>query len=205
MRQEVARGCAAPVIRVAIARDFDKSRQRHRHGAVARRDVVIFQAFGLEATPMLRIIAGIIVGWIVMAIMVMAAFAIAWLALGTEGTFQSGSYWTTNTFNIAVLAGGTIAAIVGGLLCVVIARNGKAAFALAAIVMAVGIGGAVMEMNKPDPPARTGAITMQDVATHGKEPMWFAFGTPILAGLGIAIGSGLGSGLGRRKPAAGRG
>jgi hypothetical protein len=44
-------------------------------------------------------------------------------------------------------------------------------------------------------------LTLQDVATHGKEPTWLAFGSPILAALGIVIGSG----LWRRKPAAGAG
>lgn len=146
---------------------------------------------------MLRIIAGIIVGWIVMAILVMAVFFIAWLALGNDGTFQQNSYWTTSTFNIAVLAGGTIAAIVGGLACALIARNAKAALALAAIVTAIGIVTAVMEMKKPDPPARTGEVTMQDIATHGKEPTWFAFSKVILSAAGIVIGARLVSAKGK--------
>jgi hypothetical protein len=140
---------------------------------------------------MLRIIAGIVVGFIVMSIIVMAVFGIAWLALGNDGTFQPGSYWTTNTFNIIVLAGGTVAAIVGGLVCVLIARKTRAGFALAAIVMTIGIVSGITQMNRPDPPARTGEITMKDLQTHGKEPTWFAFSKAILAGLGIVIGSGL--------------
>lgn len=150
---------------------------------------------------MLRIIGGIIVGWLVSGIIVAAVFVLTGLALRTDGTFQPNSYWTTNTFNILVLAGGTIAAVVGGLVCAMIARNHNAAFALAAIVMAIGIGSAVMNMNKPDPPVRTGEITIEDIQKHGKEPTWFAFSSPILAGLGIVIGSG----LRRRKPAAGTG
>jgi hypothetical protein len=148
-----------------------------------------------------RLIAGMIVGYFVMAILVVATFAVTWLALGTERTFQPDSYWTTGTFNIAVLAGGTVAAIIGGLVCALIAGSRSAAYALAAIVLAFGIVSAVREMNKPDPPARAGEITMQDVATHGKEPTWFAFGAPILAGLGIVIGAG----LRRQKSAAGAG
>lgn len=137
---------------------------------------------------MLRIIAGIVVGWIVMTVLVMATFGITMMALGLEGTLQPDSYWTTSTFNIIVLAGGTIAAIIGGLVCAAIARNATAALVLAALVLILGIGSAVMNINKPDPPARTGEPTLQDIATHGKEPNWFAFAAPILAAAGIAIG-----------------
>jgi hypothetical protein len=138
---------------------------------------------------MLRIIAGIIVGWIVMAIIVIAVFFITIKALKWEGSLQPDSYWTTNTFNIIVLIGGTIAAIAGGLVCKLIARNSKAVFALAVIVLAYGIFSAVMNMNKPDPPARTGTPTLDDMMTHGKEPNWFAFSTPLLAAIGVIIGS----------------
>src|SRR5262249_37806079 len=72
---------------------------------------------------MLRIIAGIVVGLIVMMVFVMGTFAVAMLALGWEGTFQLDSYWTTNKFNIIVLIGGTIGAMIGGMVCSLIARN----------------------------------------------------------------------------------
>ena len=146
---------------------------------------------------MLRLIAGVIVGWIVMAILVMATFAITVLALGLEGTLQPESYWTTNTFNVIVLAGGFIAAILGGVVCMAIARDARAAYALATIIIAFGLASAVMNMNKSDPPARAGDPTLQDITSHGKEPNWFAFTTPALSAAGILIGSG----LSRRKPA----
>jgi hypothetical protein len=140
---------------------------------------------------MLRIIAGIIVGWIVMAIVVMVAFAIPMAVLGLEGTLQPNSYWTTDTFNIIVLIGGFVAAIIGGMVCKLIARESKATLVLAAIVIVMGIGSAVMNMNKPDPPARTGAATLQDIGTHGKEPNWFAIAKTVLAAAGLVIGSSL--------------
>jgi peptidoglycan/LPS O-acetylase OafA/YrhL len=140
---------------------------------------------------MLRIIAGVIVGWIVMAIIVLASFGIAWLALGTKGTVQPDSYWTTNTFNICVLAGGTLAAIAGGLVCALIARSNKAAFALAVIVLLMGVGSAITQMSRPDPPARTGEITMEAMQTHGKEPTWFAISKAFTGTLGVLIGASL--------------
>jgi len=140
---------------------------------------------------MLRIIAGIIVGWIVMGVLVMATFAITIFVLGWEHTLQPDSYWTTDTFNMIVLAGGFVAAIVGGVVCKAIAGTSNATFALVAIILAFGIGSAIMNMNKPDPPPRTGDPTMQDIMTHGKEPTWFAFTKVVIAAAGLLIGSSL--------------
>ena len=138
---------------------------------------------------MLRIIAGIIVGFLVMAVLVMATFGITMMALGMDNILKPGTYWTTDTFNIIVLIGGFIAAIIGGMVCKVIARNSTATMALVAIVLILGAGSYVMNMNKPDPPIRTGTPTVTDMQTHGKEPNWFAIAKTVAAAAGLVIGS----------------
>jgi hypothetical protein len=141
---------------------------------------------------MLRIIAGIIVGWIVMAVLVMATFGITILAMGgLENVLQPGSWWTTDTFNIIVLIGGFIAAIVGGLVCGLIARKAGAGYTLATIMVVFGVGYAVMNFNEPDPPARSEPATMQAMMEHGKEPNWFAISKTVAAVIGLIIGSSL--------------
>lgn len=149
---------------------------------------------------MLRIIAGVVVGWIVMAILVMATFAVTIVAMGgLENTLQPNSWWTTNTFNIIVLAGGFVAAIIGGLVCGLIARKAGAAFALAAIMLAFGIWYAMVNFNEPDPPARTAEPTMEAMMEHGKEPNWFAISKTALGVIGVLIGASL---VRRKSPAA---
>jgi hypothetical protein len=140
---------------------------------------------------MLRIIAGIIVGFIVMAVLVMATFGITMAVLGMESILKPGTYWTTDTFNIIVLVGGLIAAIVGGMVCKIIARTSRATIALVVIVLALGAVSAVTNMNRPDPPARTGTPTITDIQAHGKEPTWFAIAKTVLAVAGIVVGSSL--------------
>jgi peptidoglycan/LPS O-acetylase OafA/YrhL len=140
---------------------------------------------------MLRIIAGIIVGFLVMAVLVMATFGITMAVLGMENILKPGAYWTTDTFNIIALIGGLLAAIIGGMVCKVIARDSRATIALAAIVLALGAISAVANMNRPDPPARTGTPTITDLQTHGKEPTWFAISKTVLAIAGLLIGSSL--------------
>jgi peptidoglycan/LPS O-acetylase OafA/YrhL len=146
---------------------------------------------------MLRIIAGIIVGFIVMAVVVMVAFAIPMAVMGLEKILQPDSYWTTDTFNIVVLVGGFIAAIIGGMVCKLIARQSKATLVLAAIVIVMGIGSAVANAKKPDPPVRTEPATMEGIGLHGKEPNWFAISKTVAAVVGLIIGSSL---VKRRSP-----
>ena len=152
---------------------------------------------------MLRIIAGIIVGFVIMAIGVAAVFAITMLAIGGSAIFsnnpgeamdrllQPGTYWTTNTFNIIVLVGGFIAAIIGGLVCKLISGKSIASLALAVIVLALGVLSGVQNMKRPDPPARSSDVKLTDLQTHGKEPNWFAFSKAIAGALGVVIGSSL--------------
>ena len=65
---------------------------------------------------MLRIIAGIIVGVVVTFALVMATFGITIAALGgLEHALKPNSWWTTETFNIIIVIGGFVAAIIGGL------------------------------------------------------------------------------------------
>jgi hypothetical protein len=143
---------------------------------------------------MLRLIAGVIVGFLVMAIIVMAVFAITMTAMGMDRILKPNSYWTTDTFNIIVLVGGLVASIVGGMTCKAIARTSTATLVLTALMLIMGAGSAVMNMNKPEPPARTTAATMQDIGTHGKEPNWFAVFKTVLGAAGLLIGSSLVSG-----------
>jgi hypothetical protein len=140
---------------------------------------------------MLRLIAGVIVGFVVMAVIVMATFGITMAVLGLEGIIQPNSWWTSNAFNIIVLVGGLIAAIAGGMVCKAISRTTAATLVLVAIVLIMGTGSVVINTNKPDPPARIEAVTMEGIQKNGKEPHWFAIFKIVLAAAGLVIGSSL--------------
>ncbi|MGD9790447.1 MAG: hypothetical protein AB7Q00_00665 [Phycisphaerales bacterium] len=149
---------------------------------------------------MLRKVIAVVVSYIVTSIAIGLLFLAAMLILGIDGTLRPNEYWTTTTFNIVVLAGGTLIAVLGGMLCSVIARSWKPALVVAGIMIAYGLFGAVQNMNKPDPPARTpkaeGQTTMEyleqigkDLASGGKEPIWFSFAAPLLGAGAFVVGS----------------
>lgn len=140
---------------------------------------------------------GVIVGFVVAFVVVMVTFFVAMTALGPEGTYKAGTYWTTDAFNVITLIGGTIGAALGGLLCGLISRSRTALMVFVSLIVVTGLLGAVMQMNKPDPPPAAAPPTFKEIAEHGKEPTWYAFTKVALGAGGVLVGGW--SVAGRRK------
>lgn len=151
---------------------------------------------------MLRAILAVIVPYIVVGLLIMLVFLGAMLALGLEGTLRPGEYWTTGTFNAVVIVGGAAASAIGGMLSALIARSMRPAWIVAAIMLTVGLVGAVGNMNKPDPPARPAPTpgesradalmrVMKEMPKVGKEPLWFSFTVPVVGAAAFVLGAGL--------------
>ena len=149
---------------------------------------------------MARAIIAVIVSYLVQAVLIMALFLGVVLALGIDGTLRPGEYWTTGAFNAIVLTGGTIIALLCGMLCAAIARSWKPALVVAGFMLAFGLIGAIGNMNKTDPPAReamTGEGTqfeqtmnvLEQTSIHGKEPIWFSFAAPLLGAAAFVAGA----------------
>jgi hypothetical protein len=149
---------------------------------------------------MLRAIVAIIVSYIAVGIGIAVLFLGAMLILGLDGTFKPGEYWTTDAFNIVVLAGGTIVSLLGGMLCALLAGRWKPALVVAVIMLGLGLVSAIGNMNKPDPPAREAPAEassdiertiklLEQTAQHGKEPVWFSFTTPIAGAAAFVAGA----------------
>ncbi len=157
---------------------------------------------------MVRAIIAVVVSYIIMNILVMAMFLGATFALGIEGTLRSGEYWTSRTFNTIVLVGSVGIAFVSGSLCGLIARSWRPGVVVAGIMLVVGLGGAVMNNNKPDPPVRAPAgegetsteyamKVLKELADVGKEPAWFAFSVPVLSAGVFLLGASVATRRGR--------
>lgn len=138
---------------------------------------------------MVRSIVGVIVGYIVAAVFIVACFTGMQLGLGTERVFQPGSYMASKLFIYCALGVTVVAAILGGLACAAISRGGKAPMVLAGLFLALGLFSAVMNMNKPDPGSRTGDISPFESALKARQPDWYAFTIPFLGAVGVLVGA----------------
>ncbi|GJM18428.1 MAG: hypothetical protein DHS20C14_06410 [Phycisphaeraceae bacterium] len=147
---------------------------------------------------MVRAILGVIGGYIAMAVIVIAAFSIAFLVIGPDSAYRPGVFEVTPLWIGIMFGVGLVAAIVGGLVCALIATRGsKAPIALCVLVAILGSFSAVGAMTKEDPGPRAGDIEVFEAASKAKQPVWVAWSHPVVGIIGVLIGARLrGSGTG---------
>ena len=88
---------------------------------------------------MLKNIGAVVAGYIVMFVLVFVTFSAAYLAMGAEGAFKTGSYEVTALWLAVSFVLSFIAALGGGFVCAAIAKNPKATLALAGLVLVLGL------------------------------------------------------------------
>lgn len=156
---------------------------------------------------MLRTVAGVIVGYIVMALCVVVALSVGFTLLGEDWAFQEGSYRTSTQWAVLMLGVGFIAACVGGLVCRLVAgQRGRAVLSLAIVVLILGGLDAAMRLAPQEPSdaelVRSESTPVFEAAGKAKPPIWVGFANPIVGVAGVLVG---GSMIGRRRgtPSAG--
>ena len=84
-----------------------------------------------------------------------------------------------------------VTAIIGGLICAVIAKGGKAPLALAAVVLVLGLGLAFLStaMRPADThEVRTGNVPNMEAMSKARHPVWVVFLGPFIGAVGVVIG-----------------
>ena len=141
---------------------------------------------------MLRIILAVIAGYLSMAVLVFATFSAAYLIIGTEGSFQPGSFDVSTLWIVVSIILSIVAALVGGWVCARIGRRRAAVIALAVVVVALGLAVAAMEFThggKPVPAARSGEISNFDAMQMAQQPLWLTLLNPFLGAAGVLLGA----------------
>lgn len=136
----------------------------------------------------LRPIAAIIVAYVVMAVVVMALFALLAVSLGVERMFATGSFRNSAAVVVCATLISIVGAMLAGWVCARIARARGPVFALAALVVGLGLVHAVGNAAKPDPGPRPAGLTVFEAASRAKEPDAFAFSTPFVGAAAVLLG-----------------
>jgi len=134
-----------------------------------------------------RIVGGVIAGYLTMFLGVFVLFSLAWMALGAEGAFQTGSWDVSAAWIGLSIVIGFLAAVAGGYVCGVIAKNPRGAQAL--VVLPVLFGGGIEV-----PGARPDSVSMFEAMQQAQQPGWIALLNPLLGALGVVIGARVTSG-----------
>ena len=139
-----------------------------------------------------RNIAGVVTGYVVMFIVVMTTFTVAYVVLGAERSFKPGSYEVTGTWIVVSTVLSVAAAILGGFVAAKVGKGRRAASLLAVVVVVLGVILAIPTLDAPptDEP-RTGEVGNADAMMKAQQPPAIGFLNPVLGALGVVIGGGL--------------
>ena len=140
---------------------------------------------------MARSIIGVIVGYVLMFILQVAAFMTIYTVMGANWSFKPSSYqastrWTVMQFSVIL-----ITAIIAGLVCALIAKGGKAPMVLAGVILVLGL--ALTALARSTRPAdahevRTGNVPNMEAMSKAQHPAWVIFLGPVIGAVGAAIG-----------------
>lgn len=142
---------------------------------------------------MFRAIAGVVVGYIVMGLIVFACLTAAYFMLGADRAFMTGSLVVSGLWVGVMVVVGILAAISGGAVCALIARRPMPVKVLAGIVLALGLlmAGQAVKTGAPTetrPPTMTNIEAMQKAHT----PAWAQITNALIGFAGVMVGGGLG-------------
>ena len=140
---------------------------------------------------MARSIIAVIAGYVAMFVLVFVTFTCVFLLMGTEWSFKPNSFEASNRWIAMSLVANLVIGIIGGFICALIAKGGKAPMALAIVVFALGMLLAipsVMAHKAGVGEVRTGNVSQIEAMTKANEPLWVPFTFPIIGAIGVLIG-----------------
>ena len=140
---------------------------------------------------MLRSVLAVIVGYLVMFVLQVAAFMTIYTLVGADWSFKPASYQASTRWTVMQFVVIGVTAIIAGLICAVIAKGGKAPLALAAVVLVLGFGlGLLGTALRPADTheVRTGNVSNMEAMSKARHPVWVVFLGPVVAAVGVVIG-----------------
>ena len=138
---------------------------------------------------MLRSIIAVIATYILMAILIVAAFMGLWIGMGPNRLLEPGSFQGNLFFTIAAPAITVIVGLFGGRMCATISRGRTPVIVLASVVLVLGLLTAALTLQKPFPAdPRDPNMTMEQLMLVGREPTWLAIFNPIGGAAAVLLG-----------------
>ena len=145
----------------------------------------------------IRAIAGVIIGYVVVAVIaVMSLFATYQLG-GTEFAFKTDSWEASTPWAVLSVLSGSVAAVIGGIVCYFVSGKKQIVYLLAGIVFAAGIIlSTISLMKEPSTTPRPAEMTFAEAGNDAVSPEWVHYTMPFVGAIGILIGGSL---VGRRS------
>jgi len=140
---------------------------------------------------MIRSALGVIVGYIAIFIVLFCVLTVAYLGMGPERAFQPGSFRPSILWDAVEIVVGLVAAAIGGLICIAIARKRGAVTALVVVILVLGALSLIPALQAAGAPeaVREGGLSNMAAMMKARQPVWLAVLNPILGVIGVLAGS----------------
>jgi hypothetical protein len=136
-----------------------------------------------------RAIGGALVGYIVMACVTFAALTLAWVLLGADRAFMPGVFDVSLTWIMVTIIVGIVAALAGGRVARMIAKDTAGPRLLAALILIIGVASALHIINAdPVSPAREGALPMFEAISQTRMRLWAMLLNTIVGAASALVG-----------------
>lgn len=150
-----------------------------------------------------RKLLAVILGYIVMAVVVMVGLTAAYFALGPAKTFEAGSYQVTTMWLVVWLVASVVAAVAGGFVCAKIGKSKGAVISLLVLVGVLGAANTVMRVSAEVPAedlVRTGETPNMEAMMKARAPTWMYIAEPLIGVFGALVGASMGCGRDCKLP-----
>ena len=139
---------------------------------------------------MLRSVLAVIVALILLVILQVASFMSMYGLMGADWSFKPASYQASARWTAMQLVIIIVTSIIAGLICAAIAKGGKAPLALAAVVLVLGLGAALLRtsLHSDTQEVRIGNVSQKDARDKARHPTWVVFLGPVIGAVGVVIG-----------------
>ena len=143
---------------------------------------------------MARSIIGVIVGYIVLFALELAAFIELYSVMGADWSFKMASYQPSTRWTLVQFIVIFVTAVIGGLVCQLIAGKGKSPLVLAGVVVVIGLAlGAMSNSNSSADTRKMGTkdLPAMEAIRKAQHPVWVVLADSFLAAVGVIVGGSL--------------
>ena len=135
-----------------------------------------------------RNVGGAVLGYVVMALVVMVLFTGLWLALGAEGSFETGTWEVSWVWSLGSIVVGLLAGVLGGFVCSKVAVDDRGFWMLVVLVVILGVYSALNPVAGSAGP-RPEDVGVAEAMTGAQQPAWLGWLNPLLGVVGAWFGS----------------
>ena len=140
---------------------------------------------------MARSIAGVIVAYVALFVVLFCVLTVAYLGMGADRAFLPASFRPSALWLAIEIVVGFFAAAFAGWLCLAIARKRGAVTGLIVVILVLGALGVIPAVKASGLPeaVREGSLTNMQAMMKARPPVWMAIFNPLLGVAGVLVGS----------------